>query len=444
MFLKEKFSYNNIILVSLAFLTLAGCHTLFGTSDDDREPRRERERPKRVAPMDYQPEVMKPPPADIRSVQLYHGEDRKSAPILNLDDSDSELTLRFDQLSSRNRLFRVRVTHYNQGWVKSNLSRSFYLRGLRQSEITRGRASSVQNPAYTHYSYTFPGDFNIEVSGNYLLEVYSYQDDELLFALPFFVSEEVGELSTSIEQLYTGAGGHRLSHQLFSNYRYPDFVQMPQQDLDFYFVQNQFWGKATRATQRDVTGSGQVRTYISRDNVFPGQYEFRELNIEELRADGRRIIEYRPEMIPPRIYLFRDIVDLNVQPYSRTSNRFPSLIDDRNARYAEVRFELEVPDDLRNDDPIYLVGPFNNWKINEANRMSYDSDRGTFTGGAVMKQGRYDYKYVVKTEDGIDDLRLDATFFDGFQEYHTLAYYRDRQLGADRLLHIDRKTIRSR
>ena len=76
--------------------------------------------------------------------------------------------------------------------------------------------------------------------------------------------------------------------------------------------------------------------------------------------------------------------------------------------------------------------------------MRYDSDSGTYRGSAVLKQGVYDYKYVVKTEEGVDELRLDASFFDGIQEYHTFAYYHDRRLGADRLINYDRKTIRSR
>ncbi len=443
MYLQARLKSHSITLFSLLFL-LAGCHTILSTSDDEREPRRDREQPTRISPKDYQPEALKVPPADIKSVQLYAEDDRKSAPILDLEESDSYLTLRFDQLSSRNRLFRVRISHYNADWKKSNLTQSTYLSGFRQTEITDSRVSSVQNPAYTHYVYRLPEDFSIDVSGNYLLEVYSYEDDELLFSLPFFATEDRGDISTSVEQLFAGAGAHRLSHQLFTNFRYPDFIQMPDEDLSFYFVQNQFWGKATKATERDMTDPGSIRSHIRRENSFPGRYEFRELDLRELRADGRRIIDYRPEMIPPRLYLFRDIVDLNVEPYNRTSNRFGQIIDDRDARYAEVRFELEVPEDLQNEDPIYLIGPFNNWKINEANRMRYDSDSGTYRGSAVLKQGVYDYKYVVKTEEGVDELRLDASFFDGIQEYHTFAYYHDRRLGADRLINYDRKTIRSR
>ncbi len=446
MYSQEKSPYSLLLLLFLLILFLPGCYTLFSTSDDeDREPRRDRSR---TAPStllgDFQPEPQVAPPDDIRSVQFYHKEDRQSAPILNLDDEDSYLSLRFDHLGTRTRMFRIRINHYNADWKQSNLSRSFYLSGFRQTEITGGRASSVQNPAYQHYHYTFPDGFSFNYSGNYMLEVYSYENDRLLFSLPFFVTENVGNINTRVEQLYAGAGPHRLSHQLFTTYDYPDFVRNPQSNLTINFTQNQFWGRSRKASMPDFTEANRIRTYIPRNMSFPGRYEFRELDLRTLKQDGRRIVEYRPEMIPPRVSLFRDVVDLDVQPYNRTSHRFGQILSDRDAKYVDVHFELQVPDENRSEDPIYVIGPFNNWQIHEANRMTFDSENQRYRGSALMKQGIYDYKYVVKTDDGIDELRLDAAFFDGLQEYHTNVYYRDPQQGADRLLKMDRQTIRGR
>ncbi len=445
MFSQEKLPFNPALFLVFWLIFLAGCYTIFSVSDDeDREPRTPRPRAEPTALHEFQPAVLQAPPDEIKSLQIYHGEDRTAAPILDLDDPDSFLTLRFDKLGTRSRMFRVRISHYSADWEKSNIPRSFYLSGFQQTEISGSTASNVQNPAYQHYHYTFPDGFNFELSGNYLLEVYSYEDDRLLFSLPFFVTEDQGSLATQIEPLYTGAAGHRLTHQPFATFRYPEFVRSPETNIKIYFTQNQFWGRSRKATVPDFTEVDRIRTYIPREHSFPGQYEFRELDVRILQPDGRRIIEYRPELIPPRIYLFRDIVDLNVQPYARTSHRYGQILSDRNARYVEVKFELELPEDLQTENPIYIIGPFNNWKLQESNRMHFDSETGNYQGTAVVKQGVYDYKYVVKQRDGVDEFRLDATFFDGIQEYHTKTYYHDPQYRADRLLKIDRKTIRSR
>lgn len=440
-----KSPFRICILLFVLTLTLQGCYTIFASTDDeDREPRRERNRTTSTIQGNFQPDPQVAPPDDIKSLQFYLKEDRSSTPVLNLKDGDAYLTLRFDKLGTRSQMFRIRITHYNSDWQRSNLSRSFYLRGFQQTEIAGSRASSVQNPAYQHYHYTFPDGFSFEYSGNYMLEVYSYEGDELLFSLPFFVTEEVGNIQTRIEQLYAGAGAHRLSHQLFTTFDYPDFVRVPEANLSIYFTQNQFWGRSRKATMPDFSEADRIRTYIPRDLSFPGRYEFRELDLRTLQPDGRNIVEYRPEMIPPRIYMFRDVVNLDVQPYNRTSHRFGQHFSDRDAKYLDVHFELQIPDELRTEYPVYVIGPFNNWQIREAHRMQYDEQDDRYRGSALMKQGVYDYKYVVKTDDGINDLRLDAAFFDGMQEYHTKVYYRDPQQQADRLLKVDRNIIRGR
>jgi hypothetical protein len=68
--------------------------------------------------------------------------------------------------------------------------------------------------------------------------------------------------------------------------------------------------------------------------------------------------------------------------------------------------------------------------------MRYNRDTDRFEAGILIKEGSYDYKYVIIEGRTIDDLRLADSFADSRQEYHTLIYYRDLQLNADRLLNI--------
>jgi len=131
------------------------------------------------------------------------------------------------------------------------------------------------------------------------------------------------------------------------------------------------------------------------------------------------------------------VVNLDVNPRRRTSVTHGFPRDDHRARYVDVRFELELPEREVTDLPIYVYGPFNNWTINEANRMEYQSATDSWVGRAIIKEGQYDYKYALVDRGRIDDLRLDASFSSTAQEYTTLVYFRDPGLQADRLLLLD-------
>jgi hypothetical protein len=378
-----------------------------------------------------------PPPDGIRSVQLYQGDRKPALPSIRLGSSDY-LTLRFDELGGTSRLFRVRIRHRNADWSDSRLLPDFYLRGYREDLIEGGRPSSVQDPHYMHYHYRFPNEnMQPRLSGNFLLEVMEYETSRVLFSLPFFVHENAGSLDMELEELYGLDARFRIHHQPFARFRYPSYIVSPVTDLDVYFVQNRFWGRARRADEYDMSESGVLRTYLSRPESFIGVYEFRPLDLRRFDAAGPEVVEVRSGTIPPQVWLFRDVVNLDVNPRRRTpvTHGFPR--DDHRARYVDVRFELELPEREATDLPIYVYGPFNNWMIAEANRMEYQSATDSWVGRAIIKEGQYDYKYAIVERGRIDDLRLDASFSTTAQEYTTLVYFRDPGLQADRLLFLD-------
>ncbi len=377
------------------------------------------------------------PPDQIRSIQLYEGDRKQALPSIRLGGGDF-LTLRFDELGGTSRLYRVRVRHRNADWSDSRLLSDFYLRGYREDLIEGGRPSSVQDPHYMHYHYRFPNEnMQLRLSGNYLLEVLDYESSRVLFSLPFFVHENTGNLDVELEEIYGLDARYGVHHQPFSRFRYPSFVVSPVTDLDVYFVQNRFWGRARKADEYDMSESGVYRTYLSRPESFIGVYEFRPLDLRRFDAAGPEVVEVRSGTIPPQVWLFRDVVNLDVNPRRRTSVTHGFPRDDHRARYVDVRFELELPEREVTDLPIYVYGPFNNWTINEANRMEYQSATDSWVGRAIIKEGQYDYKYALVDRGRIDDLRLDASFSSTAQEYTTLVYFRDPGLQADRLLLLD-------
>lgn len=359
---------------------------------------------------------------DVYSLQLYRQGTVNSAPILRLDSSE-KLVLRFDMLESRNRQFRVTVTHHDPDWSRSTLPPEFYLDRFSTVYFGGGNRSRAQRPGYWAYEYSFPNrDLSFKVSGNYLLRVEDFESGNLLFSLPFFIRENEGELASSTEVIFTPRQDLRIRHQTISRFTYPDFIEMPGFDLTFYFAQNQFWGRAKKADVFDTVTPGRVHYEMSRENAFTGDYEFLFLNLSELAVEGPRILDYQPDTVPPRILLNVDVPGLA----SAGSRNYPRPRTDANARYADVRFSLNPPESLSTvDGELYLTGDFNNWTLRSSNRLRYDESTGTWTTNTFIKQGTYSYKYVFLQNGRVLDLILDDTFTRSRQEYTTFVYYRD-------------------
>jgi len=378
------------------------------------------------------------PPNDIQSIQL-HPQGRPDMPPVIKLDSPEKLVLAFDYLDTQSRQFRVEVSHRTQGWDQSAIGPTTYLDSFHQAYIQSSKKSFSQRPSYQHVEFEFPNNqLKPAVSGNYLIEVYSYEDGSLLFSMPFFISEEKGSINTRVETLFVQRKDGRPLAQLFSTYQYPKLIEYPQFDLSMSFVQNQFWGRMQKSGFLDTITPGELNGHTSRDNAFIANYEFKVLDLRDLDADGQHILSYQPGFTPPKIILRRDVQHLDVNPHYYPITNFGHPLDDRSSDYAQVAFSLETDSSIPTSSDIYIVGHFNNWMISDLNKMSYDSEAKMWKGSAFVKQGEYAYKYVVVNNNTIDDLALDQSFVSSQSEYLTFVYFKDPDKKFDRLLKVDR------
>jgi hypothetical protein len=108
--------------------------------------------------------------------------------------------------------------------------------------------------------------------------------------------------------------------------------------------------------------------------------------------------------------------------------------DYRNAAsgsYASVYFYLQTPSQINGD--VYLNGAFADWALTEEFKMSYDSVLKQYEGMAYLKQGWYDYQYVVKSASVPYDY-FEGSHFETSNEYEIFVYYRNYQPLADLLV----------
>lgn len=96
------------------------------------------------------------------------------------------------------------------------------------------------------------------------------------------------------------------------------------------------------------------------------------------------------------------------------------------ADYGKVFFELSTPEAFM-DGNVYVYGSFNQWKIEESNKMTYNFDSYSYELQLDLKQGYYDYYYAfVSNYDGlIDDRRIEGSHYQTENDYLIKVYHRE-------------------
>lgn len=379
----------------------------------------------------------------VHSIHLSRTGSQNSAPIIRLKSNDT-LSLNFDLLQFDSRSLRVSFTHHDPDWSRSNLVQEFYQEGLFNLYLDTGTVSTSQRPTFRSYQYEFPNrDVKFLVSGNYMVRVEDADTGNLLFAMPFFVAENEGDIVSRVETVLSSRAEVRYAHFPRSLFELPDFVEMPQFNLEFYYVQNQFWGRKQLAGELDTSTEGEVLFEMERQRPFDGDYEFQFLSLNNLSLSAPQISEFDPTTIPPRVVLFDDAQGFAASRTRISGSRFGKPNPSRSAQYADVHFRLEPEDEYPEDAAIYLVGDFNNWAIQSNYAMEYDSDIDRWKTNGIIKEGSYSYKYVLIEDNRVNDLALDDSFTRVEQEYHAFVYYRDPDRNYYRLLQTNNFFARS-
>lgn len=437
MFLKGSIIYNpgrvtSILIPVVILLAICGC-AYFETSQSNGNGNDQTSQPDNLFNIPSQIIADE----SVRSIRFHRVGNPTSAPVLNLDGSE-QLQLQFEKLGIESNQFRISVSHHNPDWSRSGLPPERFINGFYENLLSGGQVSRNNRPTYRQYSFIFPNEqFRITKSGNYMLKVEDADTGYLVFSIPFFVSENAASAVSSIEEFSGVRERLRTFHRPVTRYSLPDFVDQPQFDLEFYFVQNRFWGRSRKADELDFSAPDHVQFELSRSRSFLGDYEFRRLTLDRLSQSDNSVIEAFPEEIPPRLILRDDEEGFgNSISAENVFSPFGDPDMSLNSGYANTVFRFDIENQPDSSASIHLLGDFNNWSVNSNNRLEYDEDTGLWTTSVVLKKGSYKYKYVVVKDEAIDDLYYDELFTDNRQQYHAFVYMRDSREFYYRLLQV--------
>lgn len=367
------------------------------------------------------------PPENIKTV-VFKGPTEDQFPIIQLGES---MTLEFDDLTANEQDYYYKIFHCDYDWTSSQLLKSQYLDGADNQRIIDYENSYTTLQPYSNYRLTIPNEnVKLKVTGNYVLEIYNSYGD-LQFSRRFVVFRDAVSVAGAVKRSRDFNFINTKQVVQFNINTASYRVVNPKKEVKVAIIQNHQWPTALYNIKPQFTiGTELVYKYNDETSFFGGN-EYLNFDTKDLRSPTFAIsnIEMRDVY---HHYLFT-----NEYRYDKEYTYYPDINGDfvvrtlqgedvsREAEYSKVHFSLPYTNQIGLDD-VYVIGKFNNYDLGEENRMIFNEETGKFEATLMIKQGFYNYKYVVQREDGtIEPNLVSGNFHFTENNYLILVYYRD-------------------
>ncbi len=378
----------------------------------------------------------------IKSVKFHIQGLATSMPIID-KGSPATLLLSFDDILGGDRNYIYRLIHCDKDWMPSSLlAEQEYITGFNEEEINDYHYSLNTKLDYTHYQLTLPNnDVQWILSGNYALEVWDDDSDELAFTRRFAVVEPSVKITGQVQRPLSvkEINSHHLLQFVIN---YENFtIRNPQRELFVTAIKNSQWGLSLDNILPTAVFANQISYDLQAGIKFPAGREYRGVDLRAMRSRGFGVygLEVNSNEIKVTVALDKDrkgsvyqqFNDLNGD-YVIESIEFNDV--DVRGEYMSCYFTL-APEQRVLDGEVYLMGEFSDWQAKEEYRMEYLPNEGVYHVKAILKQGYYDYAYGVRRDDGSLDLSyFEGNHFAARNEYLVLCYFREFGSRYDRLI----------
>lgn len=359
-------------------------------------------------------------------------------PILRLGE---RFYLEFDALTADEPDFYYVIEHYNYDWTKSNLAKMEYMDGFDNFRIVDYQNSFNTFQLFSHYKLPIPNRQTraLTKTGNYLISIYD-ENETLIFTRKFMIYKQ--EIGVAVEV-------KRARDVRFIEKKQTVDIKINSGNLNLnnametvktVIIQNNNLNTAIKNIKPQyIIGKQLIYKYLDKTS-FWGSNEFLYFENKDVRAAnvGVQFIDLKDIY---HTYLFTNTARFN-KPYTYNpdinGNFLVTAIDKENtdieSDYTKVHFSLSYPQ-LIEGERIYIYGNYNNYALDDNNTLYYNSESNRYEAVLTLKQGFYNYKYVVIDAKGtLDEGRISGNFWQTENNYKVLVYYRDLGARYDKLI----------
>ncbi len=384
---------------------------------------------------------------NIKSMRMHYPEWEVSYPVIDLS-SDQTLLFSFDDIEGGVKNYYYSVIHCSYDWQPSNLMFMEYADGFESNPINDYDFSLNTFVNFTNYQLELPNqDLQFRYSGNYLLVVYEDDDiNKLVCTKRFMVADYNIPIEANISQSASSLIRQRAQKidltLLTGSYR----ISNPIDEIKIVIMQNNSWDLVIDDLEPSFINTDKLVYNHDEGNTFMASNEFRYFNFRNMRILSERIqnISYKNpyyyvELFPDENKLFlpySSVEDINGRFINKTDRSDASGYASLESDYAIVKFSLVASDNIPNSS-VHIYGEFTNYRLDEYSKMEYNSETNNFEKYFLLKQGYYNYRYVLKNNDDIK--KPDHGFFEGHHwqtenDYLIFVYHLDSRAGYNKLV----------
>ncbi len=386
---------------------------------------------------------------DVRTVQLYPSSgginDVIQSPVIPLR-GNTPLVLDFDILDQEPYDLAAKVLYLSHKWVPTMRIENEYLDTYNEFFLRDFTPSFVGKVPYVHYHFKLP---KVKLSGNYLLIVYRKNNPEEVFLTKrFMVYEDVLNI-THEPTIFNGTPNGKFQNISFTVNYDNTSIYNPAQNIYTVIRKNNRW-------DRELTG---VKPTFYNEGLKTMDFSLTEDKYQFLGGNEYRVFDLRSTFTTGmNIAHIDDTSDINeatlVQDEPRVNQ--PKFLNDINGSYVIDHYEygngmtdsdylftyfvLNYPNKI--DGDVYVFGALSEWKLKKSFKMIYSEENKFYYARPLIKQGYYNYEYVVSREKN----KVDATYIEGSfnlteNQYEVFMYLNEPGTQNERLIGYKSITI---
>jgi hypothetical protein len=376
------------------------------------------------------------PPMDIKTISLGVVDNASGLAIINLND---RLILEFDVLNNLEEDFYYVIEHFDSDWNSSQLMKTEYLAGMDNLRIVDYVNSFNTYQIYSHYRLQIPNrQTRLRVSGNYIIKIFDDYDD-LVFSRKFMVVEPMANVAVQIRRSRDVALINETQSVDFNVTPTTSNFNNPLETIKTTVLQNNNLKTAVHGLKPQYIMGNELVYRYSNASLFWGGNEYLFFENKDIRATNLGI-QYIDLQDLYHSYLYTNIERSRLKHTFNPdiNGGFKVTVLDREdprieADYTYVHFSLSAREFI--DANVYVYGGFNNFSTSKENEMVFNPKKGVYETKLLMKQGFYNYKYVlVDKENTLHEGAISGNFDETENNYKVLVYYRDLGARYDKLI----------
>lgn len=381
-----------------------------------------------------------PAPPFIKTVQFSAGGSRQAQlPIIRLG---AGIEISFDDIIGDEADYFYTITHHNADWTPSDLARSEFMDGMDNVRILDYENSVAVLQLYTHYRLRIPNKNvrRLKKTGNYLLSIFN-EDQELMFSRKFMIYSPAFAVGAQIKRSRDLSFVNSNQVVRFFISGGDDPIINPNKNIHTVILQNNNLKTAITGIKPQYTIGNKLEYRYDKETSFWAGNEYFGFENKDIRAATSAVQRIEMKSLYHN-YLYTNPSRID-RPYTYNPDINGNFLittlqgsnPDSEAEYVWVHFSL-LDTKVNQDQEMHVYGNFNNYVTNASTKMKWNEKSGRYSLPMLLKQGFYNYKFVIVEKDGSinPSIQPSGNYWQTENEYQILVYYRGPGGRFDELL----------